>query len=97
MGLVNPYAEFNRAMTQKRKIADPTIANGANANSAGDGLTDIVKDEHNVLEFGRWFFFCQHCKHGGHAGCIDEWFGGSRKRLICGVNGCSCRCEKQSK
>ena len=34
---------------------------------------------HNVLAFGQWFFFCQHCKHGGHAACIDDWFEGEDK------------------
>ena len=96
MGLVNPYAEFNRALTQKRKVAEPSSSAANIASNEGLNGADIVKDEHNVLEFGRWFFFCQHCKHGGHAGCIDEWFGGSQKqsRLICGVNGCSCRCGR---
>jgi hypothetical protein len=73
--------------------------------------------EHNTIPFGKWFFFCQHCRHGGHANCIDQWFGGSGsvssdpvlcgpvatagtagvgapsvKRVVCGVNGCDCKC-----
>ena len=55
--------------------------------------------DHNVLDFGRWLFFCQRCKHGGHASCIDSWFEGdnaSEKRSVCGVNGCNCRCNSLS-
>lgn len=61
--------------------------------------------DHNTVSFGKWFFFCQHCRHGGHANCIDQWFGGDApaqavtpivcmpvKRAVCGVNGCECRC-----
>jgi hypothetical protein len=72
--------------------------------------------DHNVVSFGKWFFFCQHCRHGGHANCVDQWFGGTGnvaaerkpvlcsvigakeeadvpvKRMVCGVNGCDCRC-----
>lgn len=89
----------------------------------------VPEGEHHTISFGKWFLFCQHCRHGGHAACIDQWFGGSgrvclssalepglhdvkgeggrtttttdddnddedeiRKRLVCGVNGCDCRC-----
>ena len=46
------------------------------SNVSGDG--GAQKDlEHNVVSFGKWFFFCQHCRHGGHANCIDQWFGGT--------------------
>lgn len=70
-----------------------------------DSRTRSERDdlEHNVVDFGKWFFFCQHCRHGGHANCIGLWFGGSGhvddprdgdslKRVVCGVNGCTCRC-----
>ena len=40
-----------------------------------DELDDY--DDHNVLDFGRWLFFCQRCKHGGHASCVSSWFDGS--------------------
>lgn len=75
----------------------------------------VPESEHHTISFGKWFLFCQHCRHGGHATCIDQWFGGFgqvclttaaaaasdsdnhdedeiRKRLVCGVNGCDCRC-----
>lgn len=53
------------------------------------------KDD-NVLAFGRWLFFCQRCKHGGHAACVASWFGGeggTAARDVCGVNSCNCRCH----
>lgn len=70
--------------------------------SASASLTAGHTEEtpHNVLAFGQWFFFCQHCKHGGHAACIDDWFEGENKnrkksdgRDVCGVNGCLCHCR----
>ena len=53
------------------------------------------KDD-NILAFGRWLFFCQRCKHGGHAACVASWFGGeggTAARDVCGVNACNCRCH----
>ena len=50
------------------------------------------KSDHNILEFGRWLFFCQRCKHGGHAACISDWFS-ENDRTTCGVNGCTCLCQ----
>ena len=86
MGLVNPHLEFNRIMNQKRDMVD-------NSKEKIDSFES--KQEHNVLEFGSWFFFCQRCKHGGHAACIDAWFEGDKSngRSICGVNGCDCNCN----
>ncbi len=64
--------------------------------------TDVERDDsdHNVLGFGKWLFFCQRCKHGGHASCIDNWFEGDLDmngnqilRRVCGVNGCDCHCS----
>lgn len=45
--------------------------------SSSAGGTSCKEIEHNTVSFGKWFFFCQHCRHGGHATCIDQWFGGS--------------------
>lgn len=123
MGMVNPYLELNRVMTQKRLSADrllgssnnsPSIAGTTSSSSAQDLGTNNIgthaalidedeEMEHNTVCFGKWFFFCQHCRHGGHAQCIDQWFGRSgdiecqelssvSKRTICGVNGCECHC-----
>ena len=42
----------------------------------GEGYKDAYEDvtAHNMLAFGQWYFFCQHCKHGGHAACIESWY-----------------------
>jgi hypothetical protein len=79
------------------------------APSAANHHSNQLKSDHNVIDFGRWFFFCQHCRHGGHATCIDQWFGGANssegralddfnnlkatQRIVCGVNGCNCNCK----
>ena len=42
----------------------------------GEGYKDAYDEDvtnHNMLAFGQWYFFCQHCKHGGHAACIESW------------------------
>lgn len=85
--MVNPYLELNRVMTQKRNSADRQLQSGGNNNSARPGggfdaedgslLSGGKEAEHNTISFGKWFFFCQHCRHGGHANCVDQWFGGT--------------------
>lgn len=62
---------------------------GPSSSGAGDSRDDASSSatshghgqgkemEHNAVSFGKWFFFCQHCRHGGHATCIDQWFGGT--------------------
>eukprot|EP01032_Pedospumella_encystans_P014614 gene14614-16769_t len=94
MGMVNPYLELNRVMTQKRLSADKLLATsdrggagqqsvddsssvGSSGTGTGSALQPHQKElDHNTVFFGKWFFFCQHCRHGGHANCIDQWFGG---------------------
>jgi len=110
MGLVNPHTEVNRMLAQKRMSSDKFMGikrgiaggeggkGGALAVEGEVGGADVQKAEHNVLDFGRWLFFCQRCKHGGHASCIQDWFEGGEftsdaKRDVCGVNGCTCRCR----
>merc|ERR1712107_525978 len=53
---------------------------------------------HKNLNFGNkkddrvaasWFTWCQKCHHGGHFGCITEWFEQSKE---CAVAGCDCEC-----
>jgi len=115
MGLVNPHAEVSRILAQKRRLLDRAKAVRAQSVEKGTTSTQQQKtvnsqtapqdlDEHNVLEFGRWLFFCQRCKHGGHASCIDHWFEGESesvaggelaRRTVCGVNGCDCRCSSR--
>jgi hypothetical protein len=114
MGLVNPHAEFNRAIARKRNAEALQLSFSSssisNNNVVSEGVvvpnlidnSPLVKRDHNVLDFGRWFFFCQHCKHGGHASCIDGWFDrvdpdhsntSNIHERVCGVNGCSCLCR----
>ena len=57
-------------------------------------LSTLETMDQNLFDRGRWFMWCQRCKHGGHAGCLDKWFSGGRR--ICGVNGCSCNCSMTS-
>eukprot|EP01038_Epipyxis_sp_PR26KG_P010983 gene10983-14753_t len=87
LGMINPYLDFKSTQNQRRNNID---------NFSGVLSGREKKDEsvvHNVLDFTRWFYFCQHCRHGGHSVCIDEWFtGGSTRRDVCGVNGCGCNC-----
>jgi hypothetical protein len=122
--MVNPYLELNRVMTQKRLANDRLMALSDRERERGEAGEDCeastcslssnyfkeleMELEHNVVTFGKWFFFCQHCRHGGHANCIDMWFGGSGdvfspclpvgkegsrpSRSVCGVNGCDCNC-----
>jgi len=124
---VNPFLEYERASNDKRDRDDLLHKQKSNRQTTTDSDDSAVEDspfieaEHNVISFGQWFLFCQHCRHGGHANCIDQWFGGSgrvvglnnsletdfynvkegnnssnddeaRKRFVCGVNGCDCRC-----
>jgi hypothetical protein len=89
MGFVNPLHELNRLLSQRRKAAENAISNAATADAGGTGVVsngvtgtpsgnhrDAVdaENEANVLGFGKWFFFCQLCRHGGHAGCVEDWF-----------------------
>ena len=77
--MVNPYRELNRTMTQKRLHAD-NLLQAATTDKQRKNLAlamvlpeeNSIKSDHNVIDFGRWFFFCQHCRHGGHANCIVE-------------------------
>lgn len=93
VGLVNPHAEISRVIAQRRRIAERTSDGGGAkvvAEAVAGGEED--KSDHNILEFGRWLFFCQRCKHGGHAACISDWFS-ENDRTTCGVNGCTCLCQ----
>ena len=97
--------EFNRALVQRRKASAELAVLGQTSGKPtnADGIASGSHSEdvpHNVLALGQWFFFCQHCKHGGHAACIDDWFEGEGRdpnrsdgREVCGVNGCMCHCR----
>lgn len=42
-----------------------------------------------VSNLASWFTWCQSCRHGGHAGHINNWF---EKHSECPVTGCCCKC-----
>ena len=82
-------------LTQVEVGNNSSKSSNNHSNDAGDMVSPKAEVQHNVLDYGRWMYFCQRCKHGGHASCIDSWFAGDAnftKRDICGVNGCDCRC-----
>lgn len=66
LGMINPNLQLHRMAAQQRLIRD--------ARPGLPSTIELEKIEDHVLEYGQWFFFCQRCKHGGHATCIDEWF-----------------------
>jgi hypothetical protein len=77
--MANPYRELKRFEDQRRNNED-NINIGQRidhkiSSLKEDDLTSESDKEQNVLDFGRWFLFCQFCRHGGHASCLDEWFG----------------------
>ena len=40
--------------------------------------------------FQQWFTWCQTCRHGGHARCINNWF---EHQHECPVSDCDCNCN----
>ena len=81
-GVANPPATPN--------ISGHLTMGGDDDDAHGQG--NNTEPIQNFLDSGRWFMWCQHCKHGGHANCIDSWF---HSHLVCGVNGCNCNCMIQ--
>ena len=51
-----------------------------------DPSSDIVSQQ----EMASWLIWCQSCKHGGHAGCMTQWFANF---AICPVSDCNCECS----
>lgn len=98
-GVLNPQMELK--VIAKRREIEHNTAVALNSIATGSTLTDFgihVHDkssainnvENNLFEMGKWFMWCQKCKHGGHAGCLEGWF---TTRVACGVNGCTCVCS----
>ena len=84
LGSINPYLELQR-LQQQRSVVD---------SSSGGGSKSREQEEEGFGEFGSlsfagWFSWCQKCRHGGHAHCMEEWF---ETRSGCGVQGCDCEC-----
>ena len=68
-------ADVNNTMTGTTTNSNTTGVNSsvtAMANAAVQEPDTML--EQNALEYGQWFFFCQKCRHGGHAACIESWF-----------------------
>jgi hypothetical protein len=57
----------NRA---KEKVQAPT-----GYNATGNKIED------SLIGFGKWFLFCQRCRHGGHTTCIYSWFEHHQNRV----------------
>ena len=45
--------------------------------------------EQKLTPFDKFFTWCQHCHHGGHAKHVMDWFS---SHLLCPVFKCGCRC-----
>ena len=88
LGMVNPQVEANRYMMHKR-------AASSSISISGGGASTDEQPEHSSLPLAHWFLFCQRCKHGGHAECIESWFETRpvKQMALCGVNGCQCVCQ----
>lgn len=94
-------ARRNHRTAQVTQAALECTHGAAGGDNTGDknAVSSTIKaqrDEHdlqhhNVFDYGKWFIWCQNCKHGGHASCIDSWF---NLHDVCGVNGCECKCRK---
>ena len=103
MGLSNPQLELihwrnlqaqthahHQDFSEEKKPTDASSENWTQGSKKlADELDDVTQQKKGFLSVGHWFMWCQHCKHGGHALCIDQWF---EDRKLCGVNGCNCRC-----
>ncbi len=80
--MVNPYLQAQRLAEEMRAINLLNFENPIKDKCqppTGYTLTGN-KVEDSLISFGRWFLFCQRCRHGGHSGCISSWFEHHRKR-----------------
>ena len=109
MGLINPQVEVKMTLARRNHTLStlgtgtqpPSNTNGSGATASLSHRKDDRENEdvdaslqhHNVFDYGKWFIWCQNCKHGGHASCIDSWF--QQQHNVCGVNGCDCKCRKE--
>jgi hypothetical protein len=102
MGLVNPQVEVKTTLARRSHAATQAahaavesghVTGGGGCNGPAGGHKEDAGElqHHNVFDYGKWFIWCQNCKHGGHASCIDSWF---NSHDVCGVNGCECSCRR---
>ena len=98
-GVLNPQMEL-KVVAKRREIEHATatalnlVATASNIGDLGAQVNEKVSAldgiSSNIFKMSKWFMWCQKCKHGGHAGCLDDWF---TTRQTCGVNGCPCICR----
>lgn len=105
--MLNPQLEFQRLQQalrtkkqQQNEEAQRLLSAASVSSDQGHGgmvspvgpvSASAPAPEDSVIAAGKWLYFCQKCKHGGHANCIDQWFQ-IFGQVKCGVNGCSCVC-----
>ena len=87
--MVNPYLQIERLASDLRNQSLQAIEQGKSGRDStgyksaqpptGYNATGN-KAEDSLLAFGRWFLFCQRCRHGGHSSCITAWFNHHRLR-----------------
>lgn len=69
--MVNPYLQVQRIAEDMRTNNHAQHGNRrppTGYNSSGNKIED------SLIGFGRWFLFCQRCRHGGHTTCVSSWF-----------------------
>ncbi len=82
--MINPYLQIERLASDMRYQSIQSIEqNKSNKDSSSQFNSSQPptgynaagnKAEDTLLGFGRWFLFCQRCRHGGHSSCITAWF-----------------------
>ena len=90
--MINPYLQLQRTVEEARastllqmesklpkektdtpqRCAQPPVG----YNMIGNKIED------SLIGFGRWFLFCQRCRHGGHSSCVSSWFEYQKSREV---------------
>jgi WD repeat-containing protein mio len=83
VSMINPQVEYNLAAQRLRRANDAAAAAATATDHEDEPVTGVSEstEEHSILGFGQWFTFCQKCKHGGHAGCLEKWFTGNTQQV----------------
>lgn len=89
-GMVNPYLQIERLASDLRNQSLQAIEQTKSKDVSNHAYKSAQpptgynatgnKSEDSLLGFGRWFLFCQRCRHGGHSSCITAWFNHHRNR-----------------
>jgi hypothetical protein len=86
--MVNPYLQVERLASDIRNQSLLAIEQGRSRKDGQSNTKAIAtgynatgnKIEDSLIGFGRWFLFCQRCRHGGHSSCITAWFNHHKNR-----------------